>query len=184
MASQQRQQELAASDPQPITRELPSDIPPQPSEHLARHPFSDEHAEITPDVRVAAPNINTEAAAEGSPILGKEERRSLSVASRRTDRSLPTNGVGGGGSTAGAVTAANRPPDVDPNLQARGASVKEELLPSRQKATIGKDKRTFSSNPLLPSRPFICTKLLNTATGCTQMASAESYRKSISTGPR
>lgn len=186
MASQQRQQELAASGPQPITRELPSDLPPQPFEHLATsadtlpgHPFSDEHAEISPDVRVAGPN--TEAAAEGSPSLGKEARHSASVASRRTDDSLPTNDVGGGASAAGAVTAANGPPDVDPNLQARAVSVEGEL---RQKATTGKDKRTFSSNPLLPSRPFISTKLLNTATGCTQMASAESYRKSIGAVPR
>lgn len=149
MASQQRQQELAASGPQPITREHPSDLPPQPSEHLAtstdtlpRHPFSDEHAEIA-DVRLAAPN--TEVAAEGSPSVGKEARRSTSVASRRTDRSLPTNDAGKGASAAGAVTAAKEPPDVDANLQARATSVEEEF---RRKPTIGKE-RTFSLNPYL-----------------------------------
>ena len=142
MASQ-RQQELVASGPQPITRELPSDLPPQPSEHLARHPFSDEYAEIAPDVRVVA--ANTEAAAEGSPSLGKEARRLTSVASRRTDHSLHANDVGEGASAAGAVTVANEPPDVDPNLRARGAaSVEEER---RQKATIGKQERTFNSKP-------------------------------------
>jgi len=103
-----------ASGPQPIT---PSDLPPQPSEHIAtglpRHPSSDEHAEIAPDVRVAAPN--TEAAAEGSPSLGKEARHSTSVASRRTGRSLPANDVG----------------------EARGARVEEE---PRQKATIRKEE--------------------------------------------
>ena len=148
MASQQHEQELAASGLQPITRELPSDLPPQPSEHLAigvpRHPFFDEHAEIAPDVRIAAPN--PEAAVEGSPSLGKEARRSTSVASPRTDRSLPANDVGESGSAVGAVTAANEPPDVNTNLQARATSVEEEL---RQKSTIGKVERTFfvSLNP-------------------------------------
>jgi hypothetical protein len=156
---QQHQQELAASDPQPIARELPSDLPPQPSEHhlvatstgtdtdaSPRHPFSDEHAEIAPDVRVAAPNTNTEAAAaaEGSPNLGKEARHSTSVVSRSTDRGPAANDVGEGEGTsaAGAVTVANEHPDVDPNLQARAVSAEEEL---RQKATIGKEQRTFFS---------------------------------------
>jgi hypothetical protein len=145
MASQQRQQELAPSGPPPITREHDSDLPSQPSEHLAtsvdtlpRHPFSDEHTEIAPDVRVADPD--TEAAAERSPRLGREARLSTFVASRRTDRSLPANDVGEGASAAGAVTAANETPDVDPNLQARAVSVQEEL---RQKATIGKKERKF-----------------------------------------
>jgi hypothetical protein len=184
IASEQHQQELVANDPQSITRGLPSDLLHHPSEHLATgtdtSPFSDEHAEIASDVRVAA--LNTAAAAEGSPSLGKEARRSTSVASRRTDRSLLANDAGEGASAAGAVTAANEPPDVNPNLQARTASSVEEE--PGQKATIGKEERTFSLNPLLPSRPFISTKLLNTATGCTQMASAESYRKSKSAGPR
>ena len=159
MASQQRQQELAPSGPPPITRELASDLPPQPSEHLAtsadtlpRHPFSDEHTEIAPDVRVADPN--TEATAERSPSLGREARLSTSVASRPTDRSLPANDVGEGASAAGAVTSANEPPDVDPNLQARAAGVQEEI---RQKATIGKKERKFS---FLLFRLFRSTKLL------------------------
>jgi hypothetical protein len=146
MASQQQhQQGFAASGPQPITRELPSDLPTQPSEHLAigtdtlrRDPFSDEHAAIAPDVRVAAPN--TEAAAEVSPSLGEEARRTTSVASRRTDRGLSSNGVGEGASAAAAVTAANGSPDVDPSPQGRAASVEEE---HRQKATIGKEGRMF-----------------------------------------
>jgi hypothetical protein len=149
MASERQQRELAASEPQPITRELPSDLPLQPSGHLARHPFSDEHAS---DVR------NTEAAAEGSPSLGKEARRSTSVASHRTDRSLHTNDVGESVSAAGAVTAANEPFDVDSNGRAGGAGIVEEER--RQKATIGKQERTFSSKPFLPCRPFINTKLL------------------------
>jgi len=136
------QQELAANGPQPITRELPQNLPPQPSGRLAsgtdtspRHPFSDEHAEIALNVRVAA--TNTEAAAEGSPSLDKEERRSTSVASRRTDRSLPANDTGKGASAAGAVAAANGPPDADSN---RAASVD---IGVRQKATIGKEERTL-----------------------------------------
>lgn len=157
MASQQHQQELAASGPRPITRELPSDLPPQPSEHLAtgtetlplaRHPFPD-HTEIAPDVRVAT--SNSEAAVGGSPSLGKEAKRSTSAASRRTDRSLPASDVGGGAFAAGAVTATNESPDVDPNLQARGASVEEP----GQKAIIVKERRTVFFIPLLPSRPLV-----------------------------
>ena len=163
MASQQHQQELAASRPRPITRELPSDLPPQPSEHpatgtdtLPRHPFPDQ-TEIAPDVRVAA--LNSEAAAGGSPSLGKEAKRSTSAASRRTDPSLPASDVGGGAFAAGAITAANESPDVDPKLQAHGASVEEE---PGQKATIGKEKRRFllyRFHHLVP-RPFISTRLL------------------------
>jgi hypothetical protein len=128
----------------PITRELPSDLPPQPSRHFAtgtdtdtspRHPFSD----IAPDVGVVAPN--TEAAAQGSPSLGKEAGRSTSFASHRTDRSLPTNNVGESATAEGVEEG------------------------RRQKPTIGKEERTsFSLNPLLTSGPFISAKLLNTAT--------------------
>lgn len=174
MASQQQQQqqELPASGPRrSITRELPaseSDHPPQPSEHLAtstddttlpRHPFSDEPPEITPDVRVAAPNSET--AAVGSPSLGKEANRSTSVASRRADRGLPANGVGEGAFAAGAVTATNEPPaNVDPDLQARAASVEEELV---QMAAVGKEEeRTFFSflSFITPLFPISSTKLL------------------------
>lgn len=115
MASQQNQEELA---PQPIIREHPSDLPPQLS-----------------NVRVVVPN--SEVATEGSPSLGKEERRSTSVASRHSDRSLPAGDVGESASAAGAVAVANGPPDVDPNLQARATNVEEELRP---KATIGKER--------------------------------------------
>lgn len=170
---QQQQQELAASGPRrSITRELPvseSDHPPQPSEHLAtstdntalpRHPFSDESPEITRDVRVAVPNSET--AAERSPSLGKEAKRSTSVASRRADHGLTANGVGEGASAAGAVTTTNEPPaNVDPDLQARAASVEEELV---QMATVGKEEeRTFlffSSSFITPLLPISSTKLL------------------------
>lgn len=139
MASQQHQQGFAANSPQPITRELPSDLPPQRSEHLATGTdTSPRHAEVAPDVRLTVPN--TEAAAEGSPSLGKGARRSTSVASRRADRGLPANDVGEGTSAAGAVSAANEPPDVVPNLQGRAASVEGGL---RRKATIGKEERTL-----------------------------------------
>jgi hypothetical protein len=149
MASlQQPQQELVASRQQRIiTQEFPLDLPPQPfgtDNTSPRHPFSEDHAEIAPNVRVAA--SNTEAFAEGYPSLGKE---ATSLASPRTDRSLPANGVGEGASAAGAVTAANEPPDVDPSLQARTTSIEEE---PRQKGTIGKEGRKFSFfKPLLPS---------------------------------
>jgi hypothetical protein len=151
MASlQQPQQELVASRQQRIiTREFPLDPPPQPfgtDNTSPRHPFSEDHAEIAPNVRVAAPSY---------PSLGKE---ATSVASPRTDRSLPASGVGEDASAAGAVTAANEPPDVDPSLQARTTSIEEE---PRQKGIIGKEGRMFSFfKPLLPSRPFISTMLL------------------------
>lgn len=162
MASQQQHERLSANGPQPITRGLTPNFPPQPSEYLAtgtndtfpRNPFSDEHAAIAPDVRVAA--SDTEATAEVSPSLGKEAKRSTSGASRRTDRRLAANYVGEG---ASAASAANGPPDVDPNLQRRTTSVGDE---QRQKATIGKEGRTFFFvfKRLLPSRPFMSTKLL------------------------
>ena len=201
MASQQQQQhqhqqELAASGPRrSITRELPaseSDHPPHLSEHLAtstdtalpRHPFSDESPEITRDVRVAAPNSET--AAERSPSLGKEAKRSTSVASRRADHGLTANGVGEGACAAGAVTATNEPPsNVDPDLQARAASVEEELV---QMATVGKEEeRTFLFFFFFlynPSPSNLVHEVIDTALlfGLrTQMAaSAESYRKSKS----
>jgi len=138
-------QQQGFTSPQPITGELPSDLPSQSSEHLnteicpiGSDPLGntppDERPEITLDVRVAA--SSGDAAAEGSPSLGKEARHSASVASRRTNRSLPTNGVGEGG----AVTTANEPPDVDPSLQAREVSVGEER---KHKAIVGKEERAF-----------------------------------------
>ncbi|KAH9994785.1 hypothetical protein BJV77DRAFT_993083 [Russula vinacea] len=74
--------------PQPI-HELTSDLLPQPSEHhLASpsrsygQPLSDEHPEIAPAVRVAAPN--------GGAAEGWDPRRSTSLTTRRTNRSLRT----------------------------------------------------------------------------------------------
>jgi hypothetical protein len=135
-----QRQELA--DPPPTTTrdsELPpsDDLPPQPpAEHPTTdtsphgHPLSEEHLRNASAVRIAAPNGGT---AEGS--LGMGERRSASVASRRT------NNVGEYASATGAATAANEPPDVDPSLQPRAASVYEE---PKQKATVGKEERAFS----------------------------------------
>jgi len=76
---------------------------------------------------------------EGS--VGKEERRSASVDSRRANRSIRTNDVGEYVSTAGAATATNEPDVESLRLQPRAASVDEE---PKQKATIGKEGRTFS----------------------------------------
>jgi hypothetical protein len=151
IASSQRQ-ELA--DPQPTTTrdsELTSpsdDLPHQPSAvHPATdtsspshphsgHPLSDEHPESASSVRVAAPEGR---ATEGS--LGKEGRRSASVASRRTNRSLRNNHVGEYASATAAAAAANEPPDVDSGLQPRAASLHEE---HKLMAAIGKEERAFS----------------------------------------
>ena len=125
----------AAASAAGTTQELSSDLPPQPSEHPTTgtgHPFSDEHPEIAPAVRVgAAPN--------------GEAGRSASVATRHTNRSLPTNDMGAERADAtGTATAANEPFDVDSNPQARTTSVDEE--PSKQMATIGNEER---ASPLI-----------------------------------
>jgi hypothetical protein len=137
--SEMNSQRQELTGPQP-TREFISDLLPQPSDsehHPHGYPLSDEYPEIAPLVRVAAPNGG---AAEVS--LGKEARRSTSVPTRRTNRSLRTNDVGEGASATGAAIAANELFDVDPSPQARMASVNEE--PAKQKATIGKDGCAFS----------------------------------------
>jgi hypothetical protein len=140
--------------PQPI-HELTSDLLPQPSEHhLASpsrsygQPLSDEHPEIAPAVRVAAPN--------GGAAEGWDPRRSTSLTTRRTNRSLRTNEVGEGASATGAAIAANELPDIDPSPQARVASVDEE--PAMQKATISKDGCAFSLTFPIPSRLSIKTE--------------------------
>ena len=137
----------AAASAADTTRELSSDLPPQPSEHPStgtrEHPFSDEHPEVAPAVRVAAaPNGE---AADG--LLGKEAGRSASVATRRTNRSLRTDDAGAERADAtGTATAANEPIEVDSSPQARATSVDEE--PSKQMAIIGKEERASSLTSL------------------------------------
>jgi hypothetical protein len=74
---------------------------------------------------------------------GGEAQRSVSLASRRTNRSLATNGSA---FAYGAATTTNNAPDVDPtrSLQARAASAEGELSP-RDKAVISKEESTSSS---------------------------------------
>ncbi|KAH9987317.1 hypothetical protein BJV74DRAFT_842440 [Russula compacta] len=100
----------------------------QPSQHLTipdtsvvhpyEHPYSDTVRENDPAV-VAA----NSGAAEG----GKDTRRSVSTASRRTNRNL----------------AATTPKDVDPSLQARTISADEELTQG-EKAAISKSEHGVS----------------------------------------
>jgi hypothetical protein len=134
MTSQQRQQQGLAG-PQPITPELPSDLPPQPSEHPipgntnlhggdGGNPYSDGHLETSPDVRAVA--SSGQAAVEGSPSLGNEAGLSASVASRHTNRSRPANDVGVGEGTP------------------RAASVEEEI---KRKPTTAKEECAFSFKP-------------------------------------
>jgi hypothetical protein len=127
-----QRQEFAG--PQP-TRELTSDHLPQPYGHniaTSALPHGYPLSDVVPVVRVAAPN--------GGAAEGRETRRSTSLTTRRTNRSLRTNDVGE--SATGVVIAANEPVDVDPSPQALVASVDEEF--AMQKATIGKDGCAFS----------------------------------------
>jgi hypothetical protein len=136
----------AAASTDDTTRELSSDLPPQPSENPTTgtrgHTLSDEHTEIAPDVRVAtAPNGET---ADG--LLRKEEGSAF-VATRSPNRSLRTNDVGAERADAtGTFTAVNGPSEVDPSRQPRATSVDDE--PIKQMATIGKEERASSLIPL------------------------------------
>jgi hypothetical protein len=132
----------AAASADDTTRELSSDLPPQPSENPTTgtrgHTLSDEHPEIAPDVRVAAAP-NGEAA---GGFLRKEEGSAF-VAIRSTNRSLRTTDVGAERADAtGTFTAANGPSEVDPSQQPRATNVDDE--PSKQMATIGKEERASS----------------------------------------
>lgn len=69
---------------------------------------------------------------------GADAQRSVSLASRRTNRSLGTNGTAF--ANGAATTTANDLPDVDPSLRARAASAEDELRP-RDKAVISKEEK-------------------------------------------
>jgi hypothetical protein len=110
----------AAADPKPASEDSPSRGP-QDTAQLSPENTSPENATSSP-----------EAPAGGNP------QRFASLASRRTNRSLATNGSA---FANGAATAMNDPPDVDPGLQARAASAEGELRP-RDKAEIRKEEST------------------------------------------
>lgn len=127
MTSQQPQQQGLAG-PQPITPELLSDLPPQPSDHPipgntnlhwgdGGNPYSDGHLETSPDVRAVA--SSGQAAVEGSPGLGNEARLSASVVSHHTNRSRPANDVSVG-------EGAPRPASVEGIKQKPTTAGKEE----------------------------------------------------------
>src|SRR6266702_315158 len=82
--------------------------------------------------------------APSAPAGGGDALRTASFATRRTNRSLATNGSA---FANGAATTKNGPPDVDPSLQARAASAEDELKP-RDKAVISKEESTSSSRVL------------------------------------
>jgi hypothetical protein len=93
----------------------------------SRGQFSDAHLENAP---IAA----------ASEVA--DERRSASVASRRTNRSKTIGNMSGSAFAHGAATTANEPSDVDQSLYVRAASAEEELRP-REKAAIRKEERMF-----------------------------------------
>ena len=108
----------AAADPKPSAGEDSGNFPRGPS----------DAAQLPPE----NPSFSPEAPAGG------DAQRSASLASHRTNRSLPTNG---NAFADGAATTTNDPPDVDPGLQARAASAEGELRP-RDKAVIRKEEST------------------------------------------
>jgi hypothetical protein len=71
---------------------------------------------------------------------GEGAQRSASLVSRRTNRSLATDGSA---FANGAATTKKKLPDVDPSLQARAASAEGELSP-RDKAVISKEESASS----------------------------------------
>ncbi|KAF8273275.1 hypothetical protein EI94DRAFT_1795347 [Lactarius quietus] len=112
-----------ATDLKPILHVKPAS---EASGHLSRGPS--DAARLRPENLSATPK---------EPASG-EAQRSASFASRRTNRSLATNGSA---FANGAATTTNNPSDVDPSLQARAASAEDELSP-RDKAVISKDENT------------------------------------------
>lgn len=114
-----------AADPKPIilVKSASGD-----SGHLSRGPSDAAH--LSPE----NPSATPEAPAS------REAQRSDSIVSRRTNRSLATNGSA---FANGAATMAKSPPGVDPSLQARAASAEGELSP-REKAVISKEECTSS----------------------------------------